>query len=88
MIVHNLNLIGLPIVPPEADAPPVVDANAMLTNAITLQSFEPVSSNACQVVKISRRMKPTQPFLRSSLDALKLPAAEAVMQCFGFCTSK
>jgi len=59
MIVHNLNIIGLSIMPPETDAPPIVDANAMLTNAVTLQSLEVISSDSRQVAKISRRMKPT-----------------------------
>ncbi len=88
MIVHNLNIVGLPIVPPETDAPPIVDANAMLTNAIAFQGFEPVSPDGCQVVKIGRGMKPTQPFPRSSLDALKLSAAKAVVQSFGFRASE
>jgi hypothetical protein len=36
MVVRNLDIIGLLIVPPETDAPPVVDANALLTDAVTL----------------------------------------------------
>lgn len=88
MIVHNFDIIGVPIMPPEADTPPVVDANAMLPDAIAPQSLEPVSANGSQVVKISRSMKPTEPFPRSPLDALKLPAAEAIVQRFGFCASK
>jgi hypothetical protein len=35
MTVHNLNIIGSPIMPPETDAPPVVDTDAMLTDATT-----------------------------------------------------
>ena len=84
MVTHNLDIIGLPILPPETDAPPVVDANAMLADTVALQSFESISSNGSQVVKISRRMKPTEPFPSSPLDVLKLPAAEAIMQGFGF----
>jgi hypothetical protein len=35
MIVGNFHVVGIPISPLEADAPLVVDANAMLTRAIT-----------------------------------------------------
>jgi hypothetical protein len=47
-----------------------------------------ISPNGTQVLKISRRMKPTKPFSRSPLNALKLAAAEAIMQRFGFCALK
>jgi hypothetical protein len=88
MIIHNFNIIGLAIMPPETDAPLFVDTDAMLTDAISFKGFEPVSSNGCQIVKVRRRVKPAQPFLRSSLNALKPPAAEAVMQRFRLCASK
>jgi hypothetical protein len=35
MTIHNLNIIGLAIMPPETDAPPFVDTDAMPTDAIT-----------------------------------------------------
>ena len=88
MIAHNLYIMGMSIAPHEADAPPVVDANTVLTDAVALQRFEPVTPDGAQVVKISRSMKPTEPFPRSTLDALKFTAAEAVMERLGFCASK
>lgn len=88
MVVHNLDVVGLAVMPPEADAPLVVNPNAVLPDAATLQSFEPVSPDGSQVVKTGRCMEPPKPFSRSPLDALKLAGAEAVVQCLGFFASK
>lgn len=74
--------------PPEADAPLVVDPNAVLANAVTFQSFEPVSPNGSQVIETRRCMEPSKPFATSPLNAAKLAAAEAVVQCFGLFASK
>jgi hypothetical protein len=88
MIVHDFHIIGMTIAPFETDAPPVIDSNAMLTDAIPRQRFKPVSLNGRQIPKIGCRVKPTQPFMGGSFDALKLPAAEAIMQSFGFQASE
>ncbi len=43
MIVYNFNLIWAIIRPNEANAKLIVDSNAMLTMAITLESFKQVA---------------------------------------------
>jgi hypothetical protein len=42
-VVDDLDLVGVTVVPAEADAPLVVDADAVLAVAITLERFEPVA---------------------------------------------
>jgi hypothetical protein len=43
MIVDELNVVGVAILPAEADAPLVVDADTMLASTITLELFKPVA---------------------------------------------
>ena len=43
MVINNFNLLCMAIYPYEANAPLVVDANAVLPRAVTAQSFEPVA---------------------------------------------
>jgi hypothetical protein len=88
MVVYNLDFIGMPIIQPETNTPPVIDANAILSHAIALQSLKPVSPNSLQIIQIRCGMKPSKSFSRSPLDALKFPAAETIMQRFGFRTAK
>jgi hypothetical protein len=88
MIVYNLDLVGLPFMPLEADAPLVVDPDAVLPKAVTFQSFEPVSPNGSQVIETGRCMEPSKPFSTSPLNAAKLAAAEAVVQCLRLFASK
>ena len=75
VVVHNFDIKGLPIMPRETDAPPVVDANAVLAGALALQRLEAVSPNGIEVAKISCGMKPTETFPRGPFDALELPSA-------------
>ena len=43
VIVHDLDVIGVTVAPPEADPPLLVDPNAELAGAITNQRLEPVA---------------------------------------------
>jgi len=54
VIVHDFDLVGVSISPDEADAPLVVDANAVLPRSIVLQCLEPVPRRNPQGIK-SRR---------------------------------
>lgn len=39
MIVHDLDLVGISVSPDEADPPLVINANAMLTSPLALESL-------------------------------------------------
>ena len=43
MIIDYLDIFSIPVVPSEADAPLVVDANAPLATPFTLQGFQPIT---------------------------------------------
>src|SRR5437899_2348957 len=49
VIVDNLDLLRVAVLPPKADAPLVVDANAVLTLSVTAQCFEPIARRDAQV---------------------------------------
>ncbi len=51
MIVDNLNIMGVSIFPPEANAPLVIHANAILAGTLSLQFLEPVPGWHSQVVQ-------------------------------------
>jgi hypothetical protein len=42
VIVHDLNVVGVAVPPAEANAPLIVDANAMVASAIAFELFEPI----------------------------------------------
>ena len=52
MVVDNLNLIRIPVSPPKANAPLIVDANTVLTGAISFQLFKSIARRDSQVVKL------------------------------------
>jgi len=60
VVVHDFNLVRVPVTPGKADPPAVVDPNAVLPGAVALQSFEPVAANGPQVRETGGRMQPSQ----------------------------
>jgi len=57
MVVCYLDVVGIAVVPREADPPLVVDANAPLTLAIADQPFEPVAGQHSQVCELHCRVQ-------------------------------
>jgi hypothetical protein len=51
VIVRHFNIVGVAILPAEADAPLIVDTNAVLTDAIARQSFQPIGGRNPQIVQ-------------------------------------
>jgi hypothetical protein len=60
MIIYNLNLFCVPVSPLETDPPLLVDANAVLTDPIPSQSFQPVPGWHPQSVQPARRIQHPQ----------------------------
>ena len=50
-MIHNLNVIHIAITPFEADAPLIVDPNAVLPFAFTLQQFQMIARRNAQIVQ-------------------------------------
>ena len=49
MIVHNLDCKGVGIVPTEADAPLIVDPNAVLAAPVICKRLQPVAWNRSRI---------------------------------------
>jgi hypothetical protein len=56
VIVDDLNLMRVAAAPYKADSPSIVDSDAVLAFAISLQSFEPVAAGNRQVGQSSRKI--------------------------------
>ncbi len=60
MIVSDFHVIGVPIPPFEADAPLVIDANAILTRAIAGQFFQAIRRRNAKVLERHGPIQHTQ----------------------------
>ena len=54
MVIDDLDFVRVAAFPPKADAPLVVDANAVLTRAIAFQLFQPVARRQPKVLQLNR----------------------------------
>jgi len=43
MVIHNLNVVGISTTPYKADAPLIVDANAVLSFSVTFERFQSIA---------------------------------------------
>lgn len=57
MIIHNFNVARVFTVPAEAEAPLVVDADAVLPRPIAFQGFQAVAGRQGQVAQFARAIK-------------------------------
>ena len=91
MKVHNLDLVRIAVRPVEANAPLIVDPNAVLASAIALQPLQPISRWHAEILKPLRRIddhqlaehcaeeigrKATDPLPREK--SLRVPVTEAL----------
>jgi len=60
MIVRDLHVVGIALVPPKADAPPLIDANAVLPLTIAGELFKTIARGHAEVVESFRRMQHRQ----------------------------
>ena len=51
VVVDDLNVLGISIDPFEAEAPALIDSNAVLAAAITDESFQMVAGDCSQLVR-------------------------------------
>jgi len=54
MVIRDLNVVGISFVPPEADSPLFVDAYAMITGTIAIESLKPVPWRNTEIIKFFR----------------------------------
>ena len=68
MVVDDLDIPRRAVVPDEADAPSIVDANAVLTPAIAPQGLQSIAGRRAQVVEPAGRIKHQKLHPRTLLD--------------------
>jgi hypothetical protein len=71
MIIHDLNVIGVPVSPNKADTPLIVDPNAVLPFPVSVECFEAVPRRRRQVAQLSRNIQLAKFSLGHSLNAAK-----------------
>lgn len=54
MIIHNFNVVRVFAAPAEANAPLVIDADAVLANAVAFQGFQAVAGRQRQIAQFAR----------------------------------
>lgn len=52
MIIHDFNVVRVPILPPKTEAPLLIDPDAVLSMAVAPQSIEPVAGWHTQVIQV------------------------------------
>ena len=84
MVIHNLDVVGVPVPPDKVDPPLVVDPDAVLTGPVSFQRFEPVAADLRQVFETGRCVETREPGASRCFDALKAPAGEPFVKspCF------
>jgi hypothetical protein len=68
MIIHDLDIFGTGFRPSKADSPLIVDSDAVLPGAITLQSLQTISRRNSQVIQTSRNFELPELATGHSLD--------------------
>lgn len=74
MIVHDLYIPGIAVTPDEADAPLIVDANAVLPASVATKGLQPVAGRDSQVIETASSVDCNQLRPGSGLDLLRQPA--------------
>jgi len=88
MVVGNLNIEGVSIVPAEANAVLIVDADAVLPLAAAFQGFELVAGNRRQIAQCDSPIQMDKLSDRSPFDGLKLLGELLLEDLLGFGVSK
>ena len=68
MVIHNLNLVSVPVTPLETDAPLIVEPDAMLSSPIPNQFLQAIPRRRPQVFQCLRSIQEHQLAEGSALD--------------------
>ena len=80
MVIHNLDLARVTAFPPKADAPLVVDSDAVLPFALAFKDLKPVAWRHGHLPQFRRRVEGEQFPPRAPLDARREPARHFPME--------
>lgn len=82
VVIHNLNIVRIAVAPHEADAPLIVDPNAVLAGAISAKAFESVSARDGQVAKLHCEVNLIKLPPGNALDGPELPYRVTLKELF------
>jgi hypothetical protein len=88
MVVNYLNVVSVTVSPEETDAPPVIDADAILTPAVAFKRFQAIAWRNQQVLKGSSAVEIHQLPASNSLKGSEARLVQVGEQCFRFLGSK
>jgi hypothetical protein len=52
MVVDDLDVMGISVLPAEADTPLIIDADAVLSGSVATQRFQPVVRRDAQILEV------------------------------------
>jgi len=56
MVVHDLDIARVSVAPAETDSPSIIDANAVLTDAVGTESLETIARRRSQIIEPTGRI--------------------------------
>ena len=68
MVIDDFDIVGISSVPSKADAPLVIDADAVLAGAVALQRLQTVAGRNAQIVQSCRGIQLSQLLQRRALN--------------------
>jgi hypothetical protein len=87
-MIHYLDIVSIFIAPNKTETPLIVDPYAVLSFAITMQRFEPVSGRSRQIAQVYCAIQLTEFAPIHLFNCQKTPAALAVMKPLCLSTTK
>lgn len=81
MVINDRDIERITILEAKTDAPPIIDANAPLTFAVTAQGFQPVARWDAEVFKRIRVVQHLQLALCNSSKCFELARTVTLEQC-------
>jgi hypothetical protein len=88
VIVHDFHIQCITATPNKADAPLIVNPDAVLTVAIPAQGLQMISRRRCQIAQFRCAIELAEFPLGNALKTLETPAALAVKKSFGIRVAK
>jgi hypothetical protein len=88
MVIDDFNVMHIPLNPFEAYPPLIVDADAVLTGAVTLERFQAISRRNPQIFEPGSAGQKFELSPRHALDGAKLTNAGVMRQSLGVAATK
>src|SRR5688572_854950 len=88
MVINDLHILSVMAGPSEADAPLIIDPDAVLPQTVAPQSLQSIAGRNAQVIEARRDLQLAQLAASHDRDTLKAPDARSAREGFGVGTPK